>query len=161
MPTQTPQWKPGPLEALLGAWTFEITHEGQPVMRGRAEFAWVEGGAFLLQHATADLLPTTPDVWRQNSPFPIVTVIGTDDPSGGFSYLYADGRGIRRVYRMTLADGVWTIRGQAGPRFYQRFQGTFSGDGRTIAAYWERSADGQNWQRDFYIRYTKARSAHE
>ena len=88
-----------------------------------------------------------------------MTAIGTDDPSGGFSYLYADGRSVRRVYRMTLADGVWTIRGQAGPRFYQRFQGTFSGDGRTIAAYWERSADGQSWQRDFYIRYTKAQSA--
>jgi hypothetical protein len=89
MPTQTPQWKPGPLDALLGAWTFEITQDGQTVMRGRAEFAPVEGGAFLLQHVTADLLPTTPDVWRQNSPFPIVTVIGTDDPSGAFSYLYA------------------------------------------------------------------------
>jgi hypothetical protein len=51
------------------------------------------------------------------------------------------------------------IRGQAGPRFFQRFQGTFSDDGRTIAAYWERSEDGQSWQRDFDIRYTKARSA--
>jgi hypothetical protein len=72
MPTQTPQWKPGPLDALLGAWTFEITQEG------------------------ADLLPTTPIVWRENSPFPIVTVIGVDDPSGAFTYLYADGRGVRR-----------------------------------------------------------------
>jgi hypothetical protein len=159
MPAKTPQWKPGPLEALLGPWTFEITQQGQTVMRGRAEFAQVEGGAFLLQHVTADLLPTTPDVWRENSPFPIVTVIGVDDPSGGFSYLYADGRGVRRVYHMTLADGVWEIRGQAGSRFFQRFQGTFSDDGRTIAAYWERSKDNQSWQRDFDIRYTKARPA--
>ena len=159
MPTRTPQWKQGPLDALLGAWTFEITHEGQAVLRGRAEFARVEGGAFLLQHATADLLPTAPDVWRENSPFPIVTVMGVDDPSGAFTYLYADRRGVRRVYQMTLADQVWKIRGQAGPRFFQRFQGTFSDDGRTIAAYWERSEDGQSWQRDFDIRYTKARSA--
>ncbi len=159
MPTQTPQWKLGPLDALLGAWTFEITQEGQTVMRGRAEFARVEGGAFLLQHVTADLLSTTPDVWRQNSPFPIVTVIGTDDPSGAFSYLYADGRGVRRVYQMTLDDRVWEIRGQAGARFFQRFQGTFSDDNRTIAAYWERSKDDQTWQRDFNIHYTKARSA--
>jgi hypothetical protein len=159
MPAQTPQWKPGPLDALLGAWTFEITQEGQTVMRGRAEFARVEGGAFLLQHVTADLLPTTPDVWRENSPFPIVTVIGVDDPSGGFSYLYADGRGVRRVYQMTLADQIWEIRGQAGSRFFQRFQGTLSDDGRAITAYWERSKDNQSWQRDFDIRYTKARSA--
>jgi hypothetical protein len=115
-------------------------------MRGRAEFARVEGGAFLLQHATADLLPTAPDVWRQNSPIPIVTVIGTDDPSRAFSYLYADSRGVRRVYQMTLADLVWKIQGQAGPRSFQRFPGTFS-------------EDGQTWQRDSDIRYTKARSA--
>jgi hypothetical protein len=89
-------------------------------MRGRAEFARVEGGAFLLQHATAELLPTTPEVWRENSPFPIVTVMGVDDPSGAFTCLYADGRGVRRVYQMTLADRVWKIRGQAGPRFFQR-----------------------------------------
>ncbi len=155
MPTQTPQWKPGPLDALVGAWTFEITQEGQTVMRSRAEFARVEGGAFLLQHATAGLLPTTPEVWRQNSPFPIVTVMGVDDPSGAFTYLYADGRGVRRVYQMTLADRVWTIRGKAGPRFFQRFHGTFGDDDRTIAAYWERSEEGQSWQRDFDIRYTK------
>jgi hypothetical protein len=37
--------------------------------------------------------------------------------------------------------------------------GTFSDDGRTIAAYWERSENGQPWQRDFDIRYTKAGSA--
>ena len=29
----------------------------------------------------------------------------------------------------------------------------------TIAADWERSEDDQTWQRDFDIRYTKARSA--
>ena len=129
------------------------------VLRGRAEFARVEGGAFLLQHATADLLPSTPQVWRENSPFPIVTVMGVDDPSGEFTYLYADGRGVRRVYQMTLAGGVWTIRGQAGPRFFQRFHASFSDDGRTIDGYWERSEDGHSWQADFNIRYTKARSA--
>jgi hypothetical protein len=34
MPTPTPRWKPGPLGALLGAWTFEISQEGQALMRG-------------------------------------------------------------------------------------------------------------------------------
>jgi hypothetical protein len=37
MRLQTPQWEPGPLDALLGASTFEITQEGRTVMRGRAE----------------------------------------------------------------------------------------------------------------------------
>ena len=59
---------------------------------------------------------------------------------------------------MTLAYGAWKIRGQAGPRFFQRFEGTFSDDGRAISATGSVSADGQSWQRDFDIRYTKARS---
>ena len=126
------------------------------MVRGRAEFAWLEGGAFLIQHAAADPpLPTTPPEWITNSPFPIVTVIGVDDPSGSFWYLYADGRKVRRVYQMSLAKGGWKLRGQAGPRFFQRFEGTFSGDGRTIAAYWDRSEDGETWQRDIDISYTK------
>jgi hypothetical protein len=58
---------------------------------------------------------------------------------------------------MSLAGGVWKLWEQAGPRFFQRFQGTFSNDGRTIAAYWDRSEDNQSWHRDFDIRYKRIR----
>jgi hypothetical protein len=67
-----------------------------------------------------------------------------------------DGRGMRRVYQMSLADGVWKLWGQAGHRFFQRFQGTFSDDLRTIAAYWDRSENNRSWQLDFDSRYTKS-----
>jgi hypothetical protein len=156
------QQSPGPglqcLAPLVGEWQFETSIRVQPVVRGRAVFEWLEGGAFLIQHAKADPpLPTTPPEWRENSPFPVTAIIGCDDASGAFSYLYADGRGVRRVYQMSLADGVWSVWGQAGPQFFQRFIGTFRKDSRHIGAYWERSPDNIKWERDFDMLYTKIR----
>ncbi|TMK78683.1 MAG: hypothetical protein E6G45_05835 [Actinobacteria bacterium] len=68
--------------------------------------------------------------------------------------LYADARGVSRVYEMSLSDGVWEIWRDA-PGFCQRFTGTFSDDGRAIAGYWDRSRDGSSWERDFDLTYTK------
>jgi hypothetical protein len=69
--------------------------------------------------------------------------------------LYADARGVCRVYQMSLGDGVWKIWGQSGPEFFQRFTGNFSGDGSIITAYWEKSRDGSTWEYDFDVEYTK------
>jgi hypothetical protein len=41
-------------------------------------------------------------------------------------------------------------------RFWQRFEGTFSEDGGTIAGAWETSYDeGVTWEVDFHLTYTK------
>ena len=37
----------------------------------------------------------------------------------------------------------------------QRFTGTFSADGRTIAGRWELAPDGDDWQTDFDVTYTR------
>jgi len=71
--------------------------------------------------------------------------------------LCADARGVCRVYQMSLEDGVWKIWGQAGPGFYQRFEGSFSDDGTRITARWEGSKDGKSWTPDFSVTYTKVR----
>ena len=86
------------------------------------------GGRARSRHARRRTFKHSP----KNSPFPLVTVIALDDFSGMFSYDYADGRGVRRVYRMTLSDGEWKYWGQAAADFFQRFTGTFSQDGATI-----------------------------
>jgi hypothetical protein len=91
-----------------------------------------------------------------NSPFPLATIIGLDDSTERFTMLYADARGVFRVYQMTLSDGVWKVWREA-PGFHQRFTGTFSDDGATITAYWEGSRDGSNWEHDFDLTYTKVR----
>jgi hypothetical protein len=125
--------------------------------RGRTAFEWLEGGAFLVQHADAEPAPASaPAEWVANSPFPLATIIGLDDSSQTFCMLYADSRGVFRVYQMSLSHGIWKIWREA-PGFHQRFTGTFSDDGTAITAYWEGSRDGSNWEHDFDLTYRKVR----
>ena len=146
------------LGVLVGEWDMQASIGGQPTGRARATFEPLEAGAFLIQHA--DAVPSEfeiPAEWAANSPFPLTTVIGLDDASGTFCYLYADARGVHRVYQMSLTGDGWKIWGQSGPEFFQRFTGTFSGDGNTITGRWEASRDGTNWETDFDMTYSRAR----
>src|SRR2546429_4642023 len=107
------------LDVLVGRWTVQPKVDG--VGTAWTEFAWQDGGLFLHQDSDADPMPSTaPNAWRENSPFPTTTVIGLDDAAGEFTMLYADARGVYRVYRMTFADGVWTIW-RGAPRVNQPF----------------------------------------
>jgi hypothetical protein len=144
-----------PLDALTGRWTVQVQVDG--VGRAWTELSWQDDGMFLHQSTSAEPPPaTTPQVWRENAPFPTYSVIGLDDAADEFTMLYADARGVHRVYRMTLADGVWRIWRHA-PGFNQRFEGTFSPDGDTIHARWEMSEDGVTWRVDFELTYTRDR----
>jgi len=139
------------LAPLLGEWDIEITsmsfqEDPSASVRGHSSLAWLEGGAFLIQHSE---IP--------NSAFPTSTaVIGADDEAGAYRMLYYDSRGVSRIYRMTFSGGIWTLW-RDFPGFSQRFHGTFSEDGRVISAYWEKSGDGTNWERDFNLTYTRVR----
>ncbi|AWS47997.1 hypothetical protein [Streptosporangium sp. 'caverna'] len=143
------------LDVLVGRWTVQPKVQG--VGTAWTEFAWQEGGLFLRQYSDVDSIPSdTPNAWRDNTPFPTTTVIGLDDATEEFTVLYADARGVYRVYRMTFADGVWTMWREA-PGFNQRFTGTLSADGRAVDARWEMSADGVTWNLDFELTYTRDR----
>jgi hypothetical protein len=82
-------------------------------------------------------------------------VIGADDRSGNYGYLYADSRGVKRVYEMSFDEREWRIWGQAGPDFHQRFIATISDDRNGIDGRWERSRDGESWELDFELTYTR------
>jgi hypothetical protein len=88
------------------------------------------------------------EVMDHNSPFAVTTIVGLDDSAGAYSVLYADARGVFRVYQMSLTGGVWKMWREA-PGFRQRFVSTFSG-------YWEKSEDGANSEHDFDLSYTRA-----
>ena len=139
------------LAPLIGEWNIEITsmsfHEDpSAVVRGQSSFAWLEGGAFLIQHSEISA-----------SEFPrSMAVVGADDEAATYRMLYYDSRGVSRIYRMTFSGGIWTIW-RDFPGFSQRFHGTFSEDGKIITARWERSSDGSNWVHDFALTYTKVR----
>lgn len=80
------------LEALVGQWQTQTSVDGQALGRGQATFEWLESEAFLVQHAHGAALPGAPVEWVENSPFPVVTIIGLDDSSERFTMLYADAR---------------------------------------------------------------------
>jgi hypothetical protein len=144
------------LAALVGEWEMQASIGGRPVGRARTAFAWLEGGAFLVQHANVEPSVFEPPAeWVANSPFPLTTIFGLDDASETLFMLYSDARGVSRVYQMSLIDGVWQIWGKAAPGFFQRFTGTFCDDNKTITARWEKSGDGSQWEHDFDLTYTK------
>lgn len=132
----------------------EASIDGRPMARGRTTFAWLEGGHFLLQRADAKAVRGARPEWVSNAPFPVVSIIGLDDSSGTYSLLYADSRGICRVYQMRLRDRVWEVWRDA-PGFFQRFRATLSADGTTIAGRWEGSLDGARWTSDFDLTYAR------
>ena len=113
-----------PLARLVGTWEFEPLVEGRSVGRGRATFEWIEDGAFILERSDGRV-----DRSRMGRERPGTThaVIGFDDTTDEVIQLYADDRGVFRVYRGTLTDKEWRLQ-RAAPDFHQRFVGVF-GDG--------------------------------
>ena len=134
------------LSALVGEWTLG---GGPPVDQpaggqGRVVFEWLDGGHFLVQ--------------RWEIPHPDapngIAIIGCDDSSEHCTMHYFDSRGVARVYQTDVRDGVWT-QWRDVPGFSQRFNGTFSDDGNTIAGRWELSTDDLNWEHDFDLTYER------
>jgi uncharacterized protein YndB with AHSA1/START domain len=152
---QEPMLKPNPaldpLKELVGEWNMELSNAAflpspSDTVNGNVSFEWVEEGAFLVMRM-GDKPPSPPQaVW----------LIGRDESMPDYQVLYFDSRKVSRIYEMSFADGVWKMWRDA-PGFSQRFQGTFSDDGNTITACWEKSFDGSKWEHDFDLTYTKVR----
>ena len=147
----------GALDALapfVGEWRMAVAFGGGPPLDAgaRVSFEWLPGKRFLIQRWEIPV-PEAPDG---------IAVIGADPESEG-NYLqhYFDARGVARVYKMGFGDGVWTLRREAPDfsplDFAQRFTGTFSDDGTTIAGRWEIRREGGAWEHDFGLTYTRAR----
>jgi hypothetical protein len=140
------------LEPLVGEWSMVPTFKGMPPAEAGApvSFGWLPGGQFLIQRWEVPV-PEAPDG---------IAIIGTDPESQG-AYLqhYFDSRGVARVYKMTLDDGVWKLWREEPDfsplDFSQRYTGTFGNDGKTIAGAWEICRDGKTWEHDFDLTYTK------
>lgn len=139
------------LGRLIGTWEFEPFVDRRSAGRGRATFAWIEDGAFVLERSEAEW---TDPGWVENAPVTTQAVLGFDDSTGEVTQLYADSRGVSRIYRGTLTDTEWRLE-RAGPDFHQRFVGVFRDDGRTIDGQWESSPNGSTWEVDFPITYRK------
>jgi hypothetical protein len=132
------------LHAFVGDWELEAEFPSvpQPGIPGRVAFEWMPGERFLIQRWEVD---------HPDAPDGLAIIETTED---GFRQHYFDTRGVARVYEMSFADGVWRLW-RDGEDFSQRFTGTLSADGQTIAGAWEIAHDGSTWEHDFDITFTK------
>ena len=139
------------LEPLLGDWKMAASFDGMPAdAAATVSFQWMTGGRFLIERWEISV-PEAPDG---------IAIIGPDpEREGNYLQHYFDTRGVARVYKMSLEDGVWKLwRDQpdfSPLDFSQRFTGTLSEDGDTIAGAWEICHDGKTWEHDFDLTYTK------
>jgi hypothetical protein len=134
-------------EVLVGEWNTVGTHPALPAtVHGHSSFEWLVEGDLLLWRFD----------WQPGDIPSAVSVIGHDDAVDPdvCSLLYADERGVARIYRMSMDEGVWRMwRDSSG--FSQRMTGTFSADGHTITWRGELSRDGSNWEQDLDVIYTR------
>lgn len=145
------------LDALVGEWTMAARPPGGDPWPGeaRVSFEWLEGRSWLIQRWSIEM-PEFPDG---------IAIIGLADapasadapaPSeGALRQHYFDSRGVQRVFEMSFEDGEWTLWRDEPDPFPQRFTGTFSEDGSTITARWEKREEGEDWETDFDLTYTK------
>jgi hypothetical protein len=148
-----PTFQPNPalkaLEVLAGDWEMELSNAAflpsrSATVKGRVSFEWLQDGAYLLLRM-GDKPPSPPQaLW----------LIGRDEATPDYTVLYYDARRVSRRYAMSFADGVWKMWRQA-PGFSQRYEGTLSRDRQTISARWEKSFDGNHWEHDFDVTYTR------
>jgi hypothetical protein len=114
---------------------------------GRAVFEWILDRQFLVDRSAIPGAPSS------------IAVVSADPGGKSYTQHYFDSRGVVRVYRMTVASGVWTLLRDSQDftplDFWQRFSGRFSGDSKTITGAWETSQDGSHWEHDFDLSYTK------
>ena len=137
------------LQLLVGHWRIELYDAAflpDPDIRatGSIEIDWIEAGAALrMRQGSTENPPAA--VW----------IIGRDDSEAGYSVLYADDRGVSRIYRMSLEDARW-LMWRDTPEFSQRFDAQLDPDAGAIRGRWEKSTDqGTTWEHDFNVDYIR------
>jgi hypothetical protein len=138
------------LERFVGRWeTRAVAPWAEGAPPGETVFEWLDGGPLLVQRVHVPI-PEAPDV---------IAVIAPDSDGGGFVQHYFDSRGVVRLYRMTVAESVWTLsrteRDFSPLDFSQRFTGVFGDGGDTIAGRWELAHEPDAWELDFVLSYTR------
>jgi hypothetical protein len=137
-----------PLAVLVGTWSVEVSNasflDDGAALAGTMTADWMEGRALLVIRSRIEGGPPTS-----------VQVVGRNENRDDFEVLYADERGVSRVYEMTFAHDVW-VQHRADPGFHQRFKARVAPDGSRIEGAWSASADdGRTWQHDFDVTYRR------
>jgi len=145
--------KPNPalrdLEILIGKWEMELSNASflpnpSATVRSKVVFEWLEDAAFLIMRMGEDPSKSQGAIW----------LIHRDESRSDYKVFYYDDRNVSRIYEMSFADQGWKVW-RKSPGFSQRFEGKISAGGNKILAKWEKSSDGQTWEHDFDVLYTR------
>ena len=141
------------LDAFVGEWSMNaLAFSGPPA---NATFEWMSGERFLIERWDAGTI----QVGDEEIEFTGIAIFGYVATRKNYLQHYFDSRGVARVYQMTFVDGVWTrwrdTEDFSPLDFSQRFTGTFSDDGNTIEGRWEICHNGNTWEKDFDLTYTR------
>ncbi len=137
------------LQPLVGRWRMELHNAAflpgpDARVSGFTDIDWLEDGSALRMRQGDSAHPPAA-VW----------IVGRDEREAVYSVLYADDRGVSRIYRMTFTDGNWRMWRDT-PEFSQRFDAELGPDARAILGRWEKSTDQQaTWEHDFNIDYIR------
>jgi hypothetical protein len=131
----------------VGDWDVELSGasflpDPQAKVHVSTSFKWIENGAFLAMYQGEKKVPQA--IW----------LMGRDESTDLFKVLYSDARGVSRIYEMSFENGKWGMS-RIAPGFSQRFHGVLSKNHNAIAAEWEKSKDGNKWEHDFYMKYSR------
>jgi hypothetical protein len=112
---------------------------------GRATINWTDDGAALVIRQGVPA----------NSPW-ASWIIGRDEQDSDFLVLYADDRGVSRIYRMSLEGSNWRMWRETSD-FSQRFSAHIDANGDAMRGRWEKSTDsGKTWEHDFNLDYIRS-----
>ena len=132
-----------PFQALIGTWDTEATHPRiDAVVPGAVEYAWLEGGHFIVQrsHNDHELFPDA------------ICVIGAPENGDGLVMEYFDSRGVRRTYDTSFKDGVLRIWRDA-PGFDQRLVVKVETDG--FEGVYQLAETPGEWRDDLKVVYRR------
>jgi len=141
------------LQPLEGRWRMELYDaaflpDPETRLTGSVEIDWLEDGSALrMRQGDPEHPPAA--VW----------IIGRDESEADYSVLYADARGVSRIYRMSFEDARWQMWRDTH-EFSQRFQARLDPDTNAIRGRWEKSSDqGATWEHDFNVDYIRERAS--
>jgi len=137
------------LAFLIGDWDMALSGAAflpttQDVVHDSVTFRPIESGALLTMHQGSN----------ESGPPKATWVMGKDDSDDHYTVLYADERGVSRLYSMDMTPTIWRIW-RDDPDFSQRFEATVSSDRRSLVGRWEKRSGGGTWSHDFDVTYTR------
>jgi hypothetical protein len=141
------------LEPFIGRWSIDARFPNRPEIEvmdvdATVTWEWALDRQYLLQRSDApDPIPSS------------MSLVGVDRNHDTFTQHYFDSRGVTRLYTMTFDGREWTLTREQPDftplDFSQRFVGTLSDDGSMIRGAWEICHDGETWELDLELDYTR------